>query len=211
MRRLAGTAAYWQPRVLMAAGALLASMCGLAAAPLETKVLSPPKPLTVFNLEDHAGRPFANAQLMGRWSLVMLGFTHCPDVCPFTLQNLDLVLEQLSTRLSPERLPQVVFLAVDPDRDRPVLADYIKHFNHTFVGITGAADEVKALVGSLDGYVRIVGRHADATSYQVHHSAVISLIDPDARVRATLNPPMEPAAAAEFLAAFMRRAATDHK
>jgi protein SCO1 len=176
------------------------------AASLETRVLASPKALAPFNLEDDAGRAFSNERLKGRWSLVMLGFTQCPDVCPFTLQNLALVLEQMSTLVTPERLPQVVFLAVDPDRDRPVLSDYVKHFNDEFIGITGTSDQIKTLVESLEGYYRIVGLQSDKTSYQVHHSAIVSLIDPEARIRATLNPQIEPVAAAEFLTELMRSA-----
>lgn len=184
---------------------------GLEAAQLETKVLAAPRPLAAFALEDHGGRPFTNERFKGQWSLVLIGFTHCPDVCPFTLDNLALVIEQMSTRVSPERLPQVVFLAVDPDRDRAVLADYVRHFNPGFVGVTGRVEGIKTLVESLDGYARVVDRKPGSASYQVQHSAVVSVIDPEARVRATLNPPMEPAAAAEFLAGLMRRAMTEAK
>jgi protein SCO1/2 len=182
---------------------------GVHAAQLEAKVLSVPKPIASFSLEDHAGRPFAKDRLEGRWSLVMLGFTHCPDICPFTLGNLALVLEELSTRVSPVRLPQVVFVAVDPDRDRAVLADYVKHFNDGFIGVTGNSGSIQTLVDSLDGYVRVARKPSDGTSYQVFHSASVSLVDPNGRIRATLNPPMEPAAAAEFLTGLMRRDASD--
>jgi protein SCO1/2 len=121
------------------------------------------------------------------------------------------LLEQMSTRVAPERLPQVVFVAADPERDRPVLADYVKHFNDSFVGVTGAPADVKVLIDGLEGYVRFVGMEANKTSYQVQHSAVVSFVDPQARIRATLHPPMEPAAAADFLADLMRRAALDSK
>jgi protein SCO1 len=202
---------------LRGAGAAMAAMLaiaalrvgGLEAAQLETKVLTAPRPLPAFSLEDHDGRPFANDRLQGRWSLVMLGFTHCPDVCPFTLQNLALVLEQMSTRVSPERLPQVVFVAVDPERDRAVLPGYVRHFGESFIGITGSAAGITALVDGLQGYVRIAGKQAGSVSYQVHHSAIVSLVDPQGRLKATLNPPMEPAAAAEFLTDLMRRAAME--
>jgi protein SCO1 len=200
-----------------ATAALVAILCAVLgagtsdAAQLETKVLASPKVLSPFRLSDHEGRPFSNERLTGRWSLMMLGFTHCPDVCPFTLQNLALVLEQMSTRVAPERLPQVVFVAVDPKRDRPVLADYVKHFSDGFIGITGAADDVKVLIDSLEGYVRFVGMEASEESYQVQHSAVVSLVDPQARIRATLNPPMDPVAAADFLVDLMRRATREGK
>jgi protein SCO1/2 len=163
------------------------------------------------SLEDQAGRPFTNERFKGHWSLVLIGFTHCPDVCPFTLENLALIIEQLSTRVSPERLPQVVFLAADPERDRPVLANYVRHFNADFVGITGSTEGIKTLVDGLGGYVRIAGKQAGGDGYQVYHSAVVSVIDAEARIRATLNPPMDPLAAADFLCDLMRRSAREQK
>lgn len=194
-----------------AVAALLVTLSTWAADALESKTLAAPKPLASFNLQDHEGRPFSNEQFQGRWSLVMLGFTHCPDVCPFTLQNLALVVEQMSTLVPPDRLPQVVFLAVDPHRDKPLLADYVRHFNDGFVGITGGLDDVKKLVDSLEGFVRIAGKQGSSAGYQVQHSAIVSVIDPRGRIRATLNPPMEPRAAADFVTDLMRRAATEAK
>jgi protein SCO1/2 len=194
----------WPSRLAIAVALLV--VAGAAAAP-DVAVRGAPKALVAFALEDAAGRPFSNAELKGRWSLMMLGFTHCPDVCPFTLDNLALVREQMSTRMAPERLPRVVFLAVDPERDRPVLAEYVKHFGDDVVGVTGAEREIKALVDSLEGYARIVRRSSADMDYQVQHSAAVSLIDPQGRIRATLKPPMDPSETAEFLTEFMRRAA----
>lgn len=204
----------WQIACAVAAMAALfavgpAPVSPLAASQLEAKVLATPKRLAPFALQDHDGRPFANDRLAGGWSLVMLGFTHCPDICPFTLGNLALVLEQLSTRVSPERLPQVVFVAVDPERDRPVLAQYVQHFGDRFIGITGNDAEIKTLVDALEGYVRIARRGTGDVSYQVHHSALVSVIDPQGRIRATLAPPMDPSAAAGFLADLMRQHARE--
>jgi protein SCO1 len=202
-------------RFLLAMGLVLAlagvpgTTPGVQAAQLEAKVLSVPRPLSAFSLEDQHGRSFARDRLEGRWTLIVLGFTHCPDVCPFTLSNLALVLEDLSTQVSPERLPQVVFVAVDPDRDKAVLADYVKHFNDGFIGITGSPEGINTLVDSLEGYVRVVRKQPGSTSCQVHHSASVSVVDPQGRFRATLNPPMEPSAAAEFLTGLMRRGATE--
>ncbi|NJM34168.1 MAG: hypothetical protein HC850_04995 [Rhodomicrobium sp.] len=39
------------------------------------------------------GLSFAKESLAGKWTLVILGFTQCPDVCPYTLQNLTPVME----------------------------------------------------------------------------------------------------------------------
>lgn len=41
-----------------------------------------------FELVDQEGRPFTDAQLKGRFSLLYFGFTFCPDICPDELEKL---------------------------------------------------------------------------------------------------------------------------
>jgi protein SCO1/2 len=171
--------------------------------------VSPPKPLAAFSLTDHRGQSFGNDRLAGKWSLVMLGFTQCPDVCPYTLQNLTFVMEQLSLRVSPEKLPQVVFVAVDPARDTPVLAEYVTAFNPDFIGITGAFEMVTPLIEGVEGFVRIPDMKPGRDNYQVQHSAFVAVIDPQGRLAARLNPPMDPATTAIFLAGLMRQYAKE--
>jgi len=178
-----------------------------ARAAVDAKVRDNPKPLKPFELTDTSGQKFDNERLKGKWSLVAIGFTNCPDVCPFTLQNLAQVREELSLRVSPARLPQVVFIGVDPDRDAPVLGQYVTYFGDDFIGATGDWDNVVAAVEALEGYVRINRKGKSADDYPVFHSAVISLIDPKGRLVAGVNPPMPPAETATFIAELMLKQA----
>jgi protein SCO1/2 len=188
---------------------LLSASAGLVAAAREPETVAPPKPLPAFSLTDHRQLAFGNDQLTGKWSLILLGFTQCPDICPFTLQNLAAVVEQLSMRVSPERLPQVIFVGVDPDRDKPVLGEYVAAFNPDFVGVTGEAEKLTPLVEGVDGFFRIVGKTPGSDSYQVFHSATVAVIDPQGRLAAKLSPPMEPTSTAVFLAGLMRQYAKE--
>lgn len=192
-------------RTLVHVAALVVMMTAISGATLAAKdpeIVVPAKKLPAFGLADHKGVPFANERLAGKWSLILLGFTQCPDVCPYTLQNLTLVVEQLSMRVSPERLPQIVFVGVDPERDRPVLNDYVMAFAPGFVGITGARENLQPLIDGLGGFVR-VGPKKAGSDYQVQHSAFVAVIDPQGRLAARLSPPMEPASTATFLAGLM--------
>ncbi|MGD8484820.1 MAG: SCO family protein, partial [Thioalkalispiraceae bacterium] len=49
---------------------------------LEATVLPKARPITGFELIDHNGKPFTEANLKGNWSFAFFGFTNCPDVCP---------------------------------------------------------------------------------------------------------------------------------
>ncbi|MEL6264847.1 MAG: SCO family protein [Pseudomonadota bacterium] len=160
-------------------------------------VLDEPAPIPAFALEDHYGRAWTDEALDGGWTLVMLGFTHCPDVCPFTMANLEAVVAELSLRVRPDSVPQVIFLSVDPDRDRAGLATYARHFHPDFLGVTGEREQIDAIVEATDGFYRFVG---EGESYDVQHTSAISVIDPDGMIRAKLQPPMEPGPTAEFLA-----------
>lgn len=176
---------------------------GTPSVATDAKVYVKPKPVAAFDLQDADGEVFTQKQLTGKWSLILLGFTHCPDICPFTLQNLAHVRREMSTRVSPARLPQIVFVGVDPDRDRPVLGDYVRHFDDSIVGITGQWPEIKKLVEGLDGFVRISGKERDANAYDVRHSAVISLVSPEGKLIAGINPPLQPKQASIFIAETM--------
>jgi protein SCO1/2 len=182
----------------------LATPIAAYAAKGDPEKVEPAKPLAEFELTDHNGLKFGKDQFTGKWSLVLLGFTQCPDICPFTLQNLTQVVEQLTLRARPDRLPQVVFVGVDPDRDKPVLGEYVKAFSPGFVGVSGEWAEITRVVESLEGYVRLDKKAPDATDYQVFHSAYVTVIDPEGRLAARLSPPMEPNATALFLAMLMR-------
>lgn len=177
---------------------------GSAHAEIDAKTFATKKPVPVFELSDHKGASFDRARFKGKWSLVLLGYTYCPDVCPFTLNNIALVIEQLGFRVKPGGLPQVVFVGVDPDRDREVLADYVVNFHDDFIGVTGPWPEIKRLVEGVDGFVRLEKKKPDDDDYTVRHNANVLLIDPKGRIHASINPPFEPNQTADYLAKLFR-------
>ena len=60
-----------------------------AAPSLQAVKLFPqPRPLPDFSLRQSDGTQLVPGELKGHWTLVFLGFTHCPDICPTTLMEL---------------------------------------------------------------------------------------------------------------------------
>jgi len=196
---------HWRaPLALLAGAAILALSAGAAVARVNGTIFDHPAQVRAFALDDHEGRPFTAERLKGRWSLVLTGFTSCPDVCPFTLANLEQVVAELGLLVRPDRLPAVIFLAVDPDRDRPNLKEYVSQFHPDFIGVTGALEEIENALKGIDAVA--VRMKPDARGqYQVNHTAAVAVIDPQARLVAKINPPFEPAATAQFLADLIRR------
>jgi protein SCO1/2 len=158
-----------------------------APSPLQSgTLLREARPVAPFALTDHEGRPFANAQLEGHWTLLFAGFTHCPDVCPATLG----LMKQLGQRLA-GRAPEFVFLSVDPERDTPAqLKTYVTYFSPLIRGVTGPRDQLDPLCASLGlAYLKIPG--ASDSDYTVDHSASLVLLDPRGRVAGYFQPPLK--------------------
>lgn len=172
----------------------------------EATVRSEPSPIASFNLEDGHGRPFVNAAFEGHWTLVAIGYTSCPDVCPMTLTNLASIVEEMSTLVTPDKVPRVVFIAVDPDRDKKILDQYVTSFNPDFDGVTGDPQQIGRLVEALDGFYRILPS-AKGSGRDVQHSAKVSVVDSEGRFIASFSPLTDPRAAATFVSNLMRERA----
>ena len=71
------------------------------------------------------GAPFALRAPEGGLLLVYFGYTNCPDVCPTTLADVKVARGDLGDDADRVSLAMVT---VDPDRDTPVLAEYVRSF-----------------------------------------------------------------------------------
>ncbi|NIO41628.1 MAG: redoxin domain-containing protein, partial [Burkholderiales bacterium] len=93
-----------------------------------------------FELVDHHGKLRHLSDFHGKVVVMFFGFTHCPDICPTTLVEFNVALEQLGNAAS---RVQVLFVSVDPERDTPdVLRTYVTAFNDRFLGLTGSPEQI---------------------------------------------------------------------
>ena len=137
-----------------------------------------------FILEDQFGKSVSEANLKGQWTLLFLGYTSCPDICPMTLAKLTQVYEKLS-----DTYPvNIWFVSVDPKRD---VADkrrqYIDFFNPSFTAISAAHKQLFPVVRNL-GLVYAIHDDGETENYTVDHSASVTLVDPSGAVRAIFKP-----------------------
>ncbi|MCI0436838.1 MAG: SCO family protein, partial [Gemmatimonadetes bacterium] len=152
----------------------------------QATLLSAARPLPSLTLTDHAGRDFGRDRLLGHWTLMFFGFTHCPDVCPTTLATLAQARKLLADLPLSDR-PAIVLVSVDPARDTPdALAQYVGHFDAEFVGVTGRPAAIEVLTREL-GVAVLAGVPADDGSYTVDHTAAIFLIDASASFAAVFG------------------------
>lgn len=145
-----------------------------------------------FSLVDHEGRRVTEQDYAGRFLLVYFGFTFCPDICPTDLQ----VVGQAMDMLSPEERQRVqpLFITIDPARDRPaVLAEYVRLFHPTIVGLTGTEAEIAAVAKAYRVYyARAQGPEGQGPDYMMDHSTQMFLMAPDGHLVALFPTGTEP-------------------
>ena len=171
----------------LAAGTFVALRTQTPSAPEFALVLPAPDPVPEFALEDQHGQPIDQTVFNGQWDLVFFGFTHCPDVCPTTLQVLATARESLRAN-GQSPLPRIVLVSVDPERDTPeVIGQYVDYFGKGNLGITGTLDEVRKLTSGLGIFFE---KHAtDGEDYSVDHSAAVLVINPEGGFEALFSGP----------------------
>lgn len=175
------------------AGMLLGRKVSDAPAPVlaHGTAYPAPRPLAQFTLANADGTPFTLDSLRGRWTLLFVGFTHCPDVCPTTLGAFKQV-EAGFAKSAPDVPYQLVFVSVDPERDdAKQLRDYVSYFSPRIVATTGTTAELDAITRQLG--VMYVKVPLDGGGYTIDHTARIMLVDPEARLVGVFEPPHDAA------------------
>eukprot|EP00899_Mesostigma_viride_P003563 jgi/Mesvir1/13207/Mv06166-RA.1 len=132
-----------------------------------------------FTLTDHNGKGFTEKDLLGKFSVLYFGFTHCPDICPDELLKLadalDIIEKQTHYQVTP------VFISVDPERDSVEhVREWVKEFHPRLIGLTGSPDQVKAAARAYRVYyVKASEAGASSDDYLIDHSIVMYLLDPE--------------------------------
>jgi protein SCO1 len=148
-----------------------------------------------FALTDQKGATVTEAALQGHPSALFFGYTFCPDVCPTTLSDLSVWLQELGPY--GDRL-KVYFISIDPARDTPtVLADYLQAFDPRIEGLSGSQAAVDQIVKDYRVYVNKVP--GDQGSYTFDHTATVYLLDANAKLTGTVDDQEDPAVALEKL------------
>jgi protein SCO1/2 len=161
------------------------------------RLFDAPRQIGEFRLEGADGRGLTRESLAGHWTLVFLGFTHCPDVCPTTLA--ELAKAQKLWRQMPAAIrPRLLFVSVDPDRDTPKLvADYARYFDPDTLAATAAAQPLADFASTMGlVYMKVPLPGGD---YSMDHSATLVLLDPQGRQAGLVRPPLDAQAIASDL------------
>jgi protein SCO1 len=141
---------------------------------------------TPFVLSDDEGAQITQAAFRGRPTALFFGFTHCPDVCPTTLFELD----GWMNTVDPEgQTLQAYMVTVDPERDTAdILNGYLSNVSERIGGITGEPDAVAEMVQGFNVYARKVPLDESQPDgdYTMDHTASVFLLDEEGRFRGTI-------------------------
>ena len=135
-----------------------------------------------FSLNDVNNNLITEKSFQGPATALFFGFTHCPDVCPMTLNKLSIILERLKKE---NKSLKVFFISIDPERDTPeVMRDYLSSFGDQFIGITGEPEKIFKLSQSWS----IVSQKifSENGEYTVNHSSPVILLK-DGKYVATIR------------------------
>ena len=128
---------------------------------------------STFSLNDVNNNIITESSFEGPLTAIFFGFTNCPDVCPMTLQNLDLAIKNLEQEKKDKF--KVFFVSIDPERDSPqVIKNYLNSFENKIYGITG--DPKKVFLMSKSWGVLSEKIFTEDGNYLINHSSSIILL-----------------------------------
>ncbi|WP_416407126.1 SCO family protein [Agrobacterium rosae] len=141
---------------------------------------------TPFQLVAQNGQPITEKAFQGKPTALFFGFTHCPEVCPTTLFELNGWMEKVDPDATKM---QAYFVSVDPERDTPeILNQYVSNVSKRITGITGSPDKIAE---TLKGY-RIYAKKVPVDEkdpngdYTMDHTASVILLDAKGRFSGTI-------------------------
>ncbi|MCU4674427.1 SCO family protein [Catenovulum sp. 2E275] len=150
------------------------------------QIFEPARILSPFELTNNQHTNLTLDSLKNHWSIIFLGYTYCPDICPTTLADLARVypdLKQANQDL------QVVFISADPQRDNiKQLDQYIRFFHPEFIAATAQHPKLLPFTRELGLIYSLAG---EGDNYLVNHSASLVIVDPEGRLRARVKPDMK--------------------
>src|ERR1700684_2728191 len=125
-----------------------------------------------FTLTDQNGRRRSDRDFRGKLMIVYFGYTFCPDVCPADLMAITQALDALGPAADGV---QPIFITVDPERDSKLLAEYVRAFHKSLIGLTGSPEEIRKVANAYKAFYTKVPGTRDG-DYAIDHAGVIYLM-----------------------------------
>ncbi len=132
------------------------------------------------SLTDHTGKARSLSDFKGKVVALFFGYTHCPDVCPTTLNDMKQSKKLLGANASEL---QVLFVTLDPERDtQPLLAQFVPAFDPSFIGLYGTKEQTAAVLKDFKIFAAKV-ENKGRSGYTIDHSAGVYVFDKTGKIR----------------------------
>ncbi|CAN7329459.1 SCO family protein [Rhizobium rhizogenes] len=139
-----------------------------------------------FTLTAQNGQPVSEQAFRGKPTALFFGYTHCPDVCPTTLFEMNGWMQKVDpdgTKLN------AYFVTVDPERDTPaIMSQYVSNVSNRITGISGDPAKVMDMVKGFRVYAKKVPLDEKDPNgdYTMDHTASVFLLDASGRFAGTI-------------------------
>lgn len=180
--------------------------------------IDPPDPRPAFVLRS-GDRELRTSDFAGKPTVVVFGFTHCPDVCPTTMSRLARAMALLGEEADAVR---VALITVDPDRDDAEhIQAYASSYDPRFVGLSGDRASLEAVAagfgihhetvhaghgngqgedqGTADSHAAHAAPEAASDGYMIDHTTHVTVLDASGQARLLWPYETTPEAMAEDL------------
>lgn len=162
------------------------------------------KPFGVpFQLVAQNGQPITEQAFRQKPTALFFGFTHCPEVCPTTLFELNGWLHTVD----PDGTKMNAYLVtVDPERDPPdLLGQYVSNVSDRITGISGDPDKVREMIKGFKVYAKKVpvDEKDPNGDYTMDHTASVFLLKDGGKFSGTISYGEDPDTAVKKLQALI--------
>lgn len=159
--------------VLLLTSLMLLSACG--AYTFKNTQLTPPDSAYDFTLTDQNNQTVTLRALRGNVVLIFFGYTNCPDICPATLSDMQLLYNRLGDDSAHVRM---LFVTVDPERDTTAkLKRFVDRFDNRIIALTGDTNALNATYTAYGAGATRRELPNSALKYAMDHTATMTVID----------------------------------
>lgn len=134
-----------------------------------------------FSLVDQNGHVITKENLLGRYTVILFGFSRCTSVCPIQLGQLTEFLGSV-TDVHPFDKLQVYFITLDPETDtQELLKDYSSAFHPKIQMLTGNRGVIDRLLKDFKVYV------VPSEGSDINHSSILYFVGKDGKFLSSLD------------------------
>lgn len=153
--------------------ALMLNSCGTYQ--FKNTQLTPPDPAYDFTLTDQHNQPFQLSSQRGKVVMIFFGYTNCPDVCPATLSDMQILRNRLGTQ---QDKVTMLFITVDPERDTVSrLKQFVDRFDSHIVALTGDKSNLAQVYKAYGAGAQRRELPDSALKYAMDHTSTLTVID----------------------------------